>query len=103
MSVKPAEKITVTIRGTSSALTFTPESIETQDGTPITELSPYVQSAIEDLLIFLWSGPTSSKDTWEIQITMKQNGEHGKAASSRSKREKRLLNIIEQSLKESNG
>ncbi len=51
-----AKPITVTIRGTCIARTFTLGSIEARDGTPLMELSRYVLNAIEGLLTTLWCG-----------------------------------------------
>jgi len=54
------------------AHTFTPESTEAPDGTQRMEQLRSVLNVIEDLQTTLWSGETSSDDTWEIVITMRR-------------------------------
>lgn len=84
----PAKKITDTIRGTCNALTFIQENIVIQDGALTTEQLRFVRNAIGDILITLWNGPISSKDSWAVAITMKPSEEHGKAESSPEQNEK---------------
>lgn len=84
-----AAKITVTIKDTSTAHTFTRESTVIPDGAPTTEQLHSALNVIEGILITLSSGEISFEDTWEIQITMKQSGELGLVGSSPSKKEKK--------------
>jgi hypothetical protein len=95
MSAKPAERTTVTIQGTFNAHTFTPENIEIQGGMQSTGQLHSAQNVIEDLLTSLSNGVIFSDDTWEIQITMKQSDEHGSAASSPKRKEKKSPSTIE--------
>ena len=90
--VAVVEKTTVTIRGTYTVPIYTLESIETPAGAVTTEQLHYVQDAIDALLTFLLSGGPSLEATWEIQITMKQNGKPGKVVSSPKRKEKKSPN-----------
>jgi hypothetical protein len=72
ISAATAKSAIVTIRGTYTAHTFTPVSIEAPDGMHITGPSLYALSATVDSLIFRLNGETSCDGTWEIQITMKR-------------------------------
>ena len=86
---KPVTEITVTIKDTSTVVTYILENTEIPDGVPTTEQLLAALNAIAASQIILSSGPISYEDTWEIAISMKQSGELGLVGSSPSKKEKK--------------
>lgn len=97
-----AARITVTIRDTSTALTYTHESIVIPAGAPTTEQLHSVLSAIVDTLTTPLNGEISFEDSWEMTITMSQRGEHGLVENSPRPNEKTSRSTTETNFGELN-